>query len=121
MSTTQQHTTRSIKTGKNWNGEATILNPDEFADAVDKLDAHLTPDGESLDYGVKNPHLNGDPRYLRVTAPRKGMIYKLVDLAHDWGLVVGDVWQYDVDKSNNVLCLRLEPVEATDICEKMEQ
>jgi len=115
--TQKQHTDQRIELGEHWAGDPTILNPDEFIEAAENLDAGISPEGNELQFKIKKPNLNGDPWHLLVEAPRKGFVFRLVNLAHEWGLVVSDSWQHDIDKGKDVVCLLLKPVEATDLLE----
>jgi hypothetical protein len=116
MSANTQSQEQSIETGTDWNNDLTILNPDEFIEAVDaKLNKWLSPDGSKQEIEVTNPNLTGDPTMLRASLPRKALNFKFISLANDWGLVVKDVWQHDTDKDNDRVCLRLDPVEKADL------
>lgn len=101
-----------IQLGENWQGEPTIKNPEDFtALVIDHIEPSALPDGTYIEWEVENPHLNDDPRHLRVKGYRKGMTFHLIGLAESWGLKVADVWQHDDDKENDLICFKLVPQE----------
>lgn len=106
----------SIETGEDWSGTPTILNPQAFVEEIEaNVDAWLTPEGERMPFEVENPNLNGDPKFLRVTGHRKSLFFKVANVAHEWGLVIDDAWALDHDAEDDLMKVKLVPVEATEV------
>jgi hypothetical protein len=82
----------------------------------------LQPDGTNEKVLVDNPRLTSDaPKMLRVSVPRKGFTFKVIEEAREMRLRVGDVWQHDQDKKEDRVMLKLEPEEQEDAPEKWPQ
>ena len=70
----------------------------------------MTPSEGTERVLVDNPRITRDsPKIIRVSVPRKGDTYNVIEEARKLGLQVGDVWQYDQDKNNDRVMLKLEP------------
>jgi hypothetical protein len=89
----------------------TIENHEEVTEALEQH-SFLLPSGEKRNAEVTNPRLDRRaPDILRVKVHRKGMTFKVIELAEEYGLKVGDAWQHDSDKADNALMLKLVPKE----------
>jgi hypothetical protein len=69
----------------------------------------LMPEGDYARVLVDNPRSNrSEPDYLRISVARKGFAFNVIEKARELGLSVADVWQYDDDKENDRINLKLE-------------
>lgn len=70
----------------------------------------LLPEGEHCYAKVDDPYRDDprDPDFLRVSIHSKGFTFNLLDEMQALGLHVRDVWQFDADKANNRIMLRIE-------------
>jgi hypothetical protein len=92
--------------------EARIENVKQVMNAAARH-SWTEPDGEVSRVLVDNPRLDRhDPEYLRMSVPRKGMTFKLIEEMGEMGLKVGDVWQHDQDKDDDRLSMKFEVDEA---------
>lgn len=86
---------------------------ENYDDVTHALVRHkwLRPDGSEPRVEVDNPRRldRRAPDYLRVSVPRKGLTFKVIEEAESFGLKVGDAWQHDFDKENDRIMLKLEP------------
>lgn len=69
----------------------------------------LLPDGDYAYTIVDNPRMRNDkPKFFRVSVPRKGTTFNLIEEAEEIGLYVSDVWQHDADMEEGRLMIKLE-------------
>jgi len=95
--------------------EQRIENYVEATHAIVTSHEWLHPDGSRSRPIVNNPELNRrDPSYLRVSVPRKGMTFKVIEAAEEVGLRVADVWQLDDDYEEERIVMKFEPEESDD-------
>lgn len=89
------------------NDDAEIENYDEVMNHLGRITS-LLPDGDNRRAFVDNPRLDSNnPNYLRVKVPRKGTSnMKVIEAAREMGLVVGDVWQMDRDRDEDVVWMK---------------
>lgn len=93
----------------------------EVTHALARTESWLTPDGDREKVLVDNPRLTSDaPKVLRVSVPRKGMTFRVIEKAREFDLRVGDVWQHDADKEADRVMLKLEPKPVEQNCEQQE-
>lgn len=87
-----------------------ITNVDDVIERIEQYE-HLLPHGDYQGTTVENPQLNDNvpPRYVRVRTHRKGSNYKLIREAHELGLRVADVWQYDEEREDHEVSMKLVP------------
>lgn len=74
----------------------------------------MSPDGDIERVKVDNPRLDRhQPEYLRLSVPRKmtetATLFREME---EMGLKVADVWQYDADRRQDRLRVKLEATEA---------
>ena len=89
-------------------------NPIEnYTEAIHGLVRHtwLRPDGSEPRVEMDDPQRldRRDSEYLRVSVPRKGLTFKVIEEAEQHGLKVADVWQHDADKDDDRIMLKVEP------------
>lgn len=66
-------------------------------------------DGVEGQVEVDNPRLDGEyPTFLRVSIPRKGWTYDVLEEAESFGLEVTDIWQLEKDYENDRIKFKLE-------------
>lgn len=87
---------------------------DNYEQVIETLEGYgfLQPDGSREEVRVDNPRLTPDaPKFLRVSVPRKGFTFHVIEDAQSFGLEVTDLWQMDKDKEADRIKFKLEPSE----------
>lgn len=90
-----------------WNDRTVITNVDEIVEEIEST----WPGSSSEDtpFHVIDPCLNGDPQYLRVKGHRKGRWYDVIDTVKEMGLELEDMWQFDNNKEDDVIVVKVVP------------
>ena len=93
----------------------TIDDAEQFMNRLRGIE-HQQPDGERVPTEVEGNRADDrDPNLLRVKVPRKStQIPRIIEQAYDRGLVVGDVWQHDVNHDSETVYFKLVPEEVME-------
>lgn len=75
----------------------------------------LQPEGNYSKVFVNNPRANnGPPEYLKLSVPRKGYTFKVIEKAKQFGLSIKDVWQYNYDKEEDRIMISIVNSEGSN-------
>lgn len=85
---------------------------DNWRDVKEDLEAYdeMAPNGDRIPTVVDPDSANPEkrtPTALRVTFYRRGFAFKVIEIAHEHGLVVDDVWALESEHENDLLKFKL--------------
>jgi hypothetical protein len=90
---------------------------DNYVEVIHALSRfkNMKPDGSYDRVLVNSPRANnGPPEYLRLSVPRKGCTFKVIEKAKQFGLSVKDVWQYNYDKEEDRIMINIAENEGSN-------